>query len=258
MEELIHELMHMGLSEKEAAVYLASLELGPAVVQDIAKKSAVNRATTYVMIESLGARGLMSSYVKGKKRYFSSEAPDRLLSIVHLQQKELTEKETEIRAAMPRLQALYNAEGERPQIRYIEGTEGIRTVQEIFQNLSGEFVEIVSVEDVAQIEDLIEKRDEHVRELERVGTTYRLLAVMKTPDFSKIPAMRGGEIRIVPSDKFPIHGDISVRQHTVYMYSFKTALVGVIVQNKELADTVKVMFELAWNGAKEYPSKKIE
>ena len=44
------------LSEKEAAVYLAALQLGWVPVQDIAKLSKVNRATTYVMIESLKKR----------------------------------------------------------------------------------------------------------------------------------------------------------------------------------------------------------
>ena len=60
MSDLIQELGHLGLSEKEAAVYLASLELGPAPVQDISHKAKVNRATTYVMIESLMGRGLIS------------------------------------------------------------------------------------------------------------------------------------------------------------------------------------------------------
>ena len=77
MDQLIAELTHLGLGEKEALVYLAALELGPAPVQDISHKAKVNRATTYVMIESLSTRGLISTFVKGKKRYYSAESPDR-------------------------------------------------------------------------------------------------------------------------------------------------------------------------------------
>ena len=40
------ELQKIGLSEKEAKVYLAALELGQASVQNIARKAEVNRATT--------------------------------------------------------------------------------------------------------------------------------------------------------------------------------------------------------------------
>ena len=64
-------LKQLGLLEKEAKVYLASLELGEATVLELAKKSALNRTTVYVEIEKLGQRGLVSSIEKGKKRYFS-------------------------------------------------------------------------------------------------------------------------------------------------------------------------------------------
>ena len=40
---LERELQEIGLNEKEAKVYLATLELGQSVVQDIAKKAGVNR-----------------------------------------------------------------------------------------------------------------------------------------------------------------------------------------------------------------------
>ena len=62
IDELKNGLKELGFSEKESEVYLAMLELGPAAVQDIAKKAGVNRSTTYVMIESLKRRGLISTY----------------------------------------------------------------------------------------------------------------------------------------------------------------------------------------------------
>ena len=108
MDSLSRELMHLGLSEKEAAVYVAALQLGPVPVQDIAKQSKGNRATTYVMIESLEKRGLISSTIKDKKRIFIAEAPDRLLSLIRLQKKELEEQENEMAHLLPKLNALFN------------------------------------------------------------------------------------------------------------------------------------------------------
>ena len=70
------DIEKLGLSEKEAKVYLASLELGPSPVQVISQKSKVNRATTYVVIDSLMAMGLMSTYDEGKKTFFTSESPE--------------------------------------------------------------------------------------------------------------------------------------------------------------------------------------
>ncbi|MBU1705987.1 TrmB family transcriptional regulator, partial [Patescibacteria group bacterium] len=121
MDELTRELTHLGLTEKEASVYLAAAELGPSVAQDIAKKAKVNRATTYVMIDMLKTRGLMSSYSKGKKKFFVAESPERLLGMIRLQRQELESREEEFARIMPQLAALYNVEGTKPQVRFLEG-----------------------------------------------------------------------------------------------------------------------------------------
>ncbi|MCF7835696.1 MAG: helix-turn-helix domain-containing protein [Candidatus Marinimicrobia bacterium] len=84
---MISKLKQLGLSEKEAKVYLASLELGEATVQEIAKQAGVNRPTTYVQIEKLTKMGLMSSVEKEGKKYFNAEEPNQLLKILEKQKK---------------------------------------------------------------------------------------------------------------------------------------------------------------------------
>ncbi len=87
------DLQEIGLNEKDAKVYLASLELGQSVVQDIAKKAGVNRAMTYFVIEALMKMGLMSSFHKGKKQFFVATDPDRFSDI--LQQEKLRVEKNE-------------------------------------------------------------------------------------------------------------------------------------------------------------------
>ena len=83
------ELQNLGLSEKEAKIYLASLELGPETVQNIAKKAGINRPTTYLQIESLKEKGLISEFQRGKKTFYAPESPNRLLSMLGTFEKEL-------------------------------------------------------------------------------------------------------------------------------------------------------------------------
>lgn len=85
-------LKNLDLSEKEAVVYLASLELGSSTIQEIAKKSQISRSTAYEVIESLIKKGLMSSLTKGKKKYFSAAAPETLTTLIDIKEREL-EKE---------------------------------------------------------------------------------------------------------------------------------------------------------------------
>src|SRR3989338_18231 len=256
MDQLLTELKRLGLSEKEAQVYLSALELGPAPVQDISHKAKVNRATTYVMIEALATRGLMSTFVKGKKRFYVPESPDRLMSILRIQQKELEEKHNEFQKTLPMLLALFNAEGAKPQIRYLEGSEGLKTLRETFEKMEGEFVEIVPYDDVLATSEIMYDHERHTRELHLAKTPHRAIVVMENPDPSKIPNVGVGEVRFVSSKEFPMHGEIIVRGNHVFLFSYRSAVLAVVIISKEIADAVRGLFNLAWRGAAEYPSKK--
>lgn len=135
---LAQELKKLGLSDKEAKVYLASLELGPSPMKDIAKQAHLNRATTYVIIDSLIEKGLASSFSKGKKKYFSAESPDRLLSLLHLKEHEAKEQEREFKRILPELRQVYDTSGERPRVRFFEGKKGIAAIQEDILNTKTE------------------------------------------------------------------------------------------------------------------------
>ncbi len=256
MNTLIEELEKFGLSEKEASVYLASLELGPSPVQDICHKGKVNRATTYVMIESLMNRGLMSSFVRGKKRFYVSESPERLRAVLRVQRRELESKEEQFEKTFPMLSALYNAEGAKPQIRYMEGMEGIATVREMFEKLDGEVIQFAPFQPSVMAEELSIGRSEHIQKIHSVNSAFRILLVTDQTDPSKLPDLPNVEIRMIPSARFPTDAEIVVRGNTICLYSFKSAILAVVITSLELANGVRSLFELAWAGAEKYPTRK--
>lgn len=56
------QLEKLGFSPKEADVYLALLELGTAVVSDVAKKANINRSTTYILLDALPVFQLVAKH----------------------------------------------------------------------------------------------------------------------------------------------------------------------------------------------------
>ena len=149
MKALARDLEKLGLSEKEAMVYLASLETGPAPVQVIARKAEVNRATTYVMIEALLQKGLMSTFDKGKKTMFTAEKPERLHRIVHSERASVDEKEQTIKKILPDLDAICAAAGERPKVSFYEGEEGLEAMREtIFDAKIEQMDDVISYDDL--------------------------------------------------------------------------------------------------------------
>lgn len=256
MEALVKELGLFGLSEKESCVYLASLELGPAPVQDISHKAKVNRATTYVMIESLMGRGLMSSFVRGKKRFYASESPERLRSVLRLQRRELEQKEEELEKIYPKLSGLYNAEGAKPQIRYLEGAEGINTVRELVRKIPGDIFQFTPFSPENAADELKEGLDDFVRDVIAQNVPYRALLAVEDMSLEKIPTIPNLEVRLIPRALFPTNGDITVRGNTICLYSYKSAILAIVITSQEIADAMRSMFDLAWKAAEAYPSRK--
>ena len=97
------DLEKFGLGEKEAKVYLASLELGPSTAAQIAQKADVNRATTYVAVESLIKQGLLSSHEKDSKTFFSAEDPAMLKRLLDQQREEVKNKLSSLEELLPGL-----------------------------------------------------------------------------------------------------------------------------------------------------------
>src|SRR3989338_7637729 len=124
------ELQHLGLSEKEARVYIASLELGADTAQHIAQKATINRATTYVQIELLKKKGLMSEFEKGKKTFYTAESPERLAGLINAMEKQVDLKRTEMARILPNLQDLFLGAGYRAKVRFFEGIEGMKALRE--------------------------------------------------------------------------------------------------------------------------------
>src|SRR6266699_2317106 len=100
-QQLISHVEELGLSNKEARVYLASLALGPSPVQKIADDSGIKRVTTYVILESLVGLGLVSQTSKGKKTYFIAEDPINLERLLDKREQEIQDQKHNFSQILP-------------------------------------------------------------------------------------------------------------------------------------------------------------
>ncbi len=254
MDHLTLELTNLGLSEKEATVYLALLELSPAAVQDVALKAGVNRTTTYLLVDTLMKRGIVSVTTHGKKQLFVAEPPERLLTVLRLQRRELEEKERELMAAIPLLNAIYNAKNEKPQIRYFEGAEGVRTVRDLLAEETGECVQIVPMDSSEATPTIVDGRADYFDGLRADGVSFRTLVVMESPDPDRVPRLPNAQMRVISAKEFPVHAEMTVRGSTVLLFSYKSNLLSVVVKSEEFAETLRALFNLAWKGTADVPT----
>lgn len=104
--ELAAQLQLIGLTDKQARVYIAALFLGPSTAQKIAAEAGVNRATTYVIVDELIALELMSHSSVGKKTVFVAAPPEAITQYLQDVKTDLQNKITEYEKLKPKLNQL--------------------------------------------------------------------------------------------------------------------------------------------------------
>ena len=123
MKDFIKTLVEYGLSDKEAKIYVALLELELATVSEIAKQSGINRSSTYVVLEMLKKKGLTGVSNDKKTRRYVAASPDILLRSA----REVADKQSNIKkkveSIVPELKALYKGTKHKPVLKMFEGKE---------------------------------------------------------------------------------------------------------------------------------------
>lgn len=79
MNKVIQALMSLGLSDKEAHVYLALYKIGKGTAYEIAKESGIKRPTVYVLVEELRKRGLALMVPHSKKQLYIARDPNEFI-----------------------------------------------------------------------------------------------------------------------------------------------------------------------------------
>ena len=230
-------LKYLGLHDKEAKVYLALLGLGSGSVPAISKQSGVKRPTTYLILEELRMKGLVTLVPKPNKTIYTAQSPEKLLE-------EQREKEEAIQEKMPELLAIYNSKKEKPKISFFEGEENIvELYNKIFEekevNIFGS-IEALSAEAEKQLErnlHLIKKNNTRVREL--------LEADQKSIKFQQKNNSERHRIKIAPEQyKFPT--DNLIFGNKVALFSYKETPQAVVIESSAVATTYKSVFEILW------------
>jgi len=244
------ELVNLGLSEKEARVYLAALELGKAPAQKIAEKAEVNRATTYVIIEALMKKGLASSFEESKKQYFCAESPEKLNMLFREQETAIRRKQEYLHKLLPELRSMFNLEKDKPAVKYYSGRQGVMAmVEELIRDVRDTTVNMAfSVDAVDNFFTEEESAKWREKRLERNIKT-KVIYTIKDGKLSRVPK---SEDRKVPLGKFPIKSDIAIYGDKVRIASLGGRLIGIIIEDKEIADTLRALLDLAWEGAEKY------
>jgi len=237
-EQILQEL---GLSDKETKIYLTLLSLGQSSVNTIAKKANLNRVTTYDILKYLQEKGLVSYVIKSGVKYFESAPPKTLLS-------QLQEKQDKLKSILPELEALKQSLTSKPNIGVYEGTKGLKS---IFEDILKENKESWFIADPNLI-DALEFYFPHFIKQKRKQAMFSKVITLdckRMRTYQKRSPKKYLNIKFI-NEQLPTTKIIYGNKVATLTFE-KENSIGIITNNKHIADTERKLFNLIWRQAKD-------
>ena len=236
-------LQNLGLSEKEAIIYMALLQLGKSTVVKIAKTAGLKRPNTYIILDELKKKGLVSEIPEKGRTLYSPEDPSIL-------EQNIKNSLADFHELLPLFRASYNR-GTKPTIKYYEDKDVIYNiyVNEIFtaQNI---YFYGTSVKNInATWPDLFAVWDSYWRPGKKKSSKNVLEIIGNEPEDIAYAQHYIGqrEVRIAPKGK-KFLADNAIADDKIMITSFDP-LFAVVIESPQLAATYRALVELAWQSA---------
>jgi sugar-specific transcriptional regulator TrmB len=242
-ENLEATLQSLGLNSKEAKIYLALLELNEGHPSTISRKSGIKRPTTYVILEQLTKHGLVSHVKKSSGVLYRAVDPRKLIE-------EEKNKINALEDSLPELMSLGAKFGATPQMSVYEGQKGLIQIMEETLNTSEHLLCWCDVE-IATGTILSDYFPYYLKKKVQKGIWLKGIFTYNQSGLrhKKNQNEEFREVYLVPKEKFPFKNEINIYDDKVAIISHQDE-IGVIIQNQNIADSQKAIFNLAFEYAK--------
>ncbi|MFA5961287.1 MAG: helix-turn-helix domain-containing protein [Parcubacteria group bacterium] len=240
-------LKKLGLDDKEAKVYLTLLEYGAISVRGLAEVSALNRGTAYDTLKRLQEIGLVSYYYQEKKQRFVAEDPERLLEILKKREQEIKEVKNGILDIIPELKSIQDKKDLKPVSKLYENRAGIKTILDDL---------------LSSMETLPEKEREYYiysstqasADIHKAYPNFTQERIKRDIHVRSISLAQGGNLHGLDHRRWL--GTDKDSATFILIYAEKCAFisrdsegtpVGILVENKMIYETQKMIFLKLWD-----------
>lgn len=249
-DALLPIFQQLGFTHLQARIYLASLELGAQPASVIAKKAGLKRGHTYNLLSQMKDSGYIQEYIKDGVRNFISCSPTTLLSILANRAQEIEVRKEKLLQAMPILNAIRNPLIVQPKVRFFQGLDGIKEVYN--DTIRGPIGTIYAICDWDFLFPLSKSRELHDWMWNyadrRAAQNIMFLAIANKSAESDVAHKLGRrqkrKIKMLRGVYLPV--EIMVYGGKVAFMSSKDDMVGVIIEDAAIADTLRNFHKAIW------------
>lgn len=234
------KLAKIGITGKLFKLYTAAVELGEAPVQEVAARAGLARTTAYDVLARLEEEELIRLEERQGRRFVIAEDPVGLLQRLELRRQVLGD-------LMPQLRSIYNRAKGKPQIRFYEGEEGVRTV--LWDTLTCQTKVLRGILSMGELIETpgLEEMDRYIAERVNKGINLQVVRSPRKDTENIWPSTEADlrELRYAPDNI-----TLSVTQ---YVYDDKVAIIsskrenyGLLIESEDFARLQTTLFETLW------------
>lgn len=244
MEEI---LLQLGLTDKEAALYLLLLQSPNQTAQKLADQTDIQRTNVYRLLDNLLAQGLITADDSSVKRFAAAE-PQSLQKLLRNKQMELKQTASSLSALMPSFRSQYSLSLDKPGVFHMAGSEGFERLLEDMVRSKTEVL-LVASDDLPHDEQTLTRFRELLIERKNNGVPTR--ALFRNAQYSQRIKEefneRGIDVRFIGD--VPFKGEVALYEDNTTFTVYDPSLIVTIITNKYITDTMRTLFEQLWTVA---------
>lgn len=242
-EVIRKQLEGLGLKEKEATLYLSTLELGEASASDISRNSQINRVTAYGILELMVQEGyILHTNTEGVQKYMAVSP-------------EVISEKTQARLLrfqenLPFLMTLQGDRTKKPQVRYFEGLKGIKKAYKESLMSQTEILNYANSKLLYELwptyhRDYVQKRIDKEIFLRGLYPENKKASLVQERDEG-----RHRETRILPEEFLSAAYEMKIFDNKILLAAYEDQPFAVLIESAVLYKTQKQIFEFVWQAAK--------
>ncbi len=252
IQELAAKLQSVGLTDKQAKVYVSSLFLGPASVQKIAGQADVKRATTYVILDELEKMGLVSESTEENRTVYIAEPPEAIGRFLDNMKKGIDSRKTELKSLLPELSGMVRAqEAETPVVRFYKNLTGSEEVTKYMLRKARKGDELYALMNIDEVVKLYGNKPAAGQTRVKKGIKAKVIYYTEDGKNDSLVASSKQRMRVSKkSDKnFQTEINLYPTCASILTYKGKNSTT-VLIESREAVNTLRQLFELAFENMK--------
>lgn len=258
---LKQQLTLLGLGDAQSEVLLFLLENKAKKAREIATKTGLARGLAYKALEELIELGLVEKdEKKGKIALFSACHPSKIEALLEKEEKQISQKKVLLREILPNLLSGYNLSLNKPAVQFYEGKEAIEKI--LFDTLEekDDVFLLINRTALAGEKNFKKINEKYKKRRIKAGISKKILRIGKCPAFPLAQNQKYAsltEIRYLEKTAFPFKTALHIYGNKIsFLIIEKNAVVGILIQDKNIFQLNKFWFEALWENAKIPPKQE--